>query len=322
VLVTSRSFSTGDLVLAAELTEAGCEILTGPSDHNLEVLRPLLASATSWIAGAGPVSADHLDAAPHLQIVARYGVGVEAVDLAAAADRGVVVTNTPGANSGAVADLAVALMLAALRDVASGDRGVRAGRWTVRRTRELGQLTIGIVGLGRIGRGVAARLSGFGCTFLGHDPWVSSAELERLGIEGVSLEDLARRSDVITLHAPGDAVLVDASFLARVRSHLILVNTARASLVDEAAVADALRAEKLRAYATDVLGSEAGSHGSPLLADDLADRTLFTPHAGAQTVEAVDQMGRGAVDAVLAHLRGEQPPNLVRPLEAAPKGAA
>ena len=175
MLVTSRSFSSGDLDLAGELTGAGCSSLTGPSDHDLEALRPLLASATAWVAGAGPVTADHLDAAPNLQIVARYGVGVEAVDLAAAAERGVLVTNTPGANSGAVADLAVALILAALRDVAAGDRGVRAGRWAVRRTRQLGQLTVGIVGLGRIGREVAARLSGFGSTLLGYDPWVPQA---------------------------------------------------------------------------------------------------------------------------------------------------
>ena len=111
-------------------------------------------------------------------------------------------------------------MLAALRDVTAGDRGVRAGRWAVRRTRELGRLTVGIVGLGRIGRGVAARLSGFGCTVLGRDPWVPVDELDRLGIESVDLPELARRSDVITLHAPGDAVLVDADFLGRTRSNL------------------------------------------------------------------------------------------------------
>ncbi|GAB2577863.1 NAD(P)-dependent oxidoreductase [Microlunatus antarcticus] len=321
VLVTSRSFSSGDLDLAGEVTAAGATIVTGPSDHDLETLRPLLATATAWIAGTGPVTAAHLDAAPDLRVVARYGVGTEAVDLAAAAERGVLVTNTPGANSGAVADLAVALVLAALRDVVPGDRGVRAGRWDVRRARELGGLTVGIVGLGRIGRGVAARLAGFGSPLLGCDPWVPPAELERLGIEGVDLDDLARRSDVVSLHAPGDAVLVDAAFLEITRPGLVLVNTARAALVDEAAVADALRAGRLGAYASDVLASEAGDHASPLLAEDLADQTLFTPHAGAQTVEAVDQMGRGAVDAVLACLRGEQPPNLVRP-PAAPEGDA
>jgi D-3-phosphoglycerate dehydrogenase len=322
VLVTSRSFSSGDLDLTAELAAAGCRVVTGPPDHDLEVLRPLLATVTAWVAGTGPVTAEHLDAAPGLQIVARYGVGVDAVDLAAAAARGVVVTNTPGANTGAVADHALALMLAALRDVAPGDRAVRAGRWAGgRRSRQLGQLTVGIAGLGRIGREVATRLGGFGSTLLGYDPWVPQQELDPLGVESVSLDELARRSDVLTLHAPGDSVLVDASFLAQTRSHLVLVNTARAGLVDEAAVAQALRADRLRTYAADVLGSEAGDHDNPLLADDLVDRTLFTPHAAAQTVEAVDQMGRGAADAVLAQLRGEQPTHLVPPPQPTPGGA-
>ena len=320
VLVTSRSFSSGDLDLAGELTVAGCEILTGPPDHDLEMLRPMLSSATAWVAGTGPVTAAHLDAAPDLRLVARYGVGVEAVDVTAAAERGVLVTNTPGANTGAVADLAVALMLAALRDVTAGDRQVRAGQWTVRRTRELGSLTVGIVGLGRIGRQVAARLRGFGSILLGHDPWVSPEQQELLGIRLVDLDELARHSDLVTLHAPGDAVLIDASFLALAKPHLVLVNTARGGLVDEAAVADALRAGSMRTYATDVLRSEADGRVSPLLADDLADRTLFTPHAGAQTVEAVDQMGRGAVDAVLALLRGERPANLVLPSGRRPEG--
>ena len=273
------------------------------------------------MAGTGPVTADHLDAAPNLQIVARYGVGVDAVDLAAAAERGVLVTNTPGANSGAVADLAVALMLAALRDVTAGDRGVRTGRWTVRRTRQLGQLTVGIVGLGRIGREVASRLNGFGSTLLGYDPWVPQEELDRLGIERVDLDELARRSDVITLHAPGDAVLVDASWLGLTRPQPGAGQHRSGGPRRRAAVADALRAGRLRTYASDVLGSESGGQDNPLLADDLVDHTLLTPHAGAQTVEAVDQMGRGAVDAVLAHLRGERPPNLVPLPQRAPEGA-
>ena len=321
VLVTSRSFSSGDLDLAGELAAAGCEVVTGPSDHDLAVLAPLLASATAWIAGTGPVTAAHLDAAPGLRIVARYGVGVDAVDLAAAADRGIVVTNTPGANTGAVADHAVALMLAALRDIAAGDRSVRAGDWSVRRTRQLGGLTVGVVGLGRIGRQVVARLSGFGSTLLGYDPWVESEAAERIGVQLVELDELVRRSDIVTLHTPGEQVLVDVRLLTLTGPGTILVNTARAALVDEEAVAAALRQERLRTYATDVLGSEAGSRENPLLTADLADRTLFTPHAGAQTVEAVDAMGRGAVDAVLAQLRGDSPPHLVTLPDPAAGGA-
>ncbi len=323
MLVTSRSFSSGDLDLAGELRAAGCTLRTGPADHDLDRLRPLLAEATAWIAGAGRVTAEHLDAGPGLRLVARYGVGTEAVDLAAAAARGIQVTNTPGANSGAVADHTLALILAALRDVPAGDRGVRAGRWQVRRTRQLGALTVGVVGLGRIGREVVARLAGFGSAVLAFDPWVPAAELERLGVRGVALAELADGSDLVTLHAPGERRVADAGFLARLRPEAILVNTARAALVDEPAVADALRHGRLGGYATDVLGSESGGGGEsggaehPLLAADIADRTVFTPHAAAQTVEAVDGMGRGAVDSVLALLRGDQPPNLVPLPEAA-----
>ncbi len=313
-LVTSRSFSTGELDLEAELTDAGYRVERGPSDHDLTKLQPLLARAEAWIAGTGPVSEAHLDAAPGLRVLARYGVGTDAVDLAAAARRHIVVSNTPGANTGAVADHTVALILAALRDVSAGDRGVRAGDWTVRRTRELGELSVGIVGLGRIGRAVATRLGGFGSPLLGFDPYVGEDEITALGVEPVGLSELARRSDVVTLHLPAAAVVVDAGFLALLRPSAILVNTARAGLVDEAAVARALRADRLHYYATDVLGSETAVDDPkehPLLAADLRGATVFTPHAAAQTVEAVDRMGRGAVDAVLAVRRGEPPPHLV-----------
>jgi D-3-phosphoglycerate dehydrogenase len=310
VLVTSRSFSSGNQDLLAELMMAECSVIAGPPDHDLDTLAPLLAQAAYWIAGPGPVTRRHLDAAPNLRLIARYGVGTEAVDLATANARGVLVTNTPGANTGAVADLAVGLMLAALRDIPTGDRNIRAGDWRVRRSRQLGQLTVGIVGLGRIGREVTARLRGFGSTVLGHDPFVSAEQIRMLPLALVSLAELARRSDVVTLHLPGGQTLVNSTFLALLKSSAILVNTARANLVDETAVAEALRTGHLHRYAADVLG---GGHGklNPLLADDLRDRTVLTPHAGAQTVEAIDRMGRGAVDAVLAVMHGEQPANLV-----------
>src|ERR1700749_2849398 len=163
VLVTSRSFSTGTQDLVERLRAAG---------HDLAALDEPLGRAVGWIAGTGPVTAEHLRRAPQLRVVARYGVGVDAVDLVAAAARGVVVTNTPGANSDAVADHALALLLARLRDVPCGDRRVRRGDWSARRGRELGSLTVGVLGFGRIGRGVARRLAGFGATVLAHDPFL------------------------------------------------------------------------------------------------------------------------------------------------------
>ncbi|HYP44120.1 MAG TPA: NAD(P)-dependent oxidoreductase [Propionibacteriaceae bacterium] len=316
VLVTTRSFSSGTFAATAALQEAGLEVITGPSDHDLAQLRPLLAEAVAWIAGTGPVTAEHLDAAPKLRLVARYGVGVEAVDLEAAAQRDVAVTNTPGANSSAVADHALALILAALRRITSGDRGVRAGDWRVQRSHELGNLSVGLVGLGRIGRGVVQRLSGFGCEVLGHDPGLDEDELRSIGVQSVTLTELAARSDVVSLHAPGEQTLIDTDWLAGAKRGLVLVNTARAQLVDEAAVARALAEERLSAYATDTLSTEPGigeAEASPLLAEGLRDLTVFTPHIGAQTVEAVNEMSRGAVAAVLALVSGGALPNLVSP---------
>lgn len=308
--MTSRSFSSGDLDLVAELEAAGCAVRTGPADHDLERLAPLLADAVAWVAGTGPVTSAHLDAAPYLRVVARYGVGTDAVDLEAAAAHDVLVTNTPGANSEAVADLALALTLAALRDVVPGDRGVRAGTPTVTRGRELGSLTAGVVGFGRIGRGVARRLSGFGSRVLAYDPYLAPDAEVAPAVLVADLGELVARSDVVSLHAPGEETLVDAALLGRFRPHAVLVNTARAALVDEAAVAAALREGRLARYAADVLDDDGA--GGALLADDLAAVTVFTAHAGAHTVGAVDAMGRGAVDAVLAVLADRTPPNLVR----------
>ncbi|MFD3443517.1 NAD(P)-dependent oxidoreductase [Microbacteriaceae bacterium 4G12] len=308
VLATSRSFSSGSVDLVARLAAAGHSVRTGPPDHDLDALRPLLADADAWIAGTGPVTAAHLDAAPRLRVIARYGVGYEAVDVPAAAERGIAVTNTPGANSAAVADHAVGLMLAVLRGIAEGDRRVRAGDWRVLRGRELGSLRVGFVGFGRIGQGVATRLSGFGTRIAVHDPWVGDDVLEAIGAARLDLADLPAECDLVTLHSPGGGTVVDAGWLAGARPGLVLVNTARPELVDEAAVTVALRSGALGGFAADTLAGDTRGDASPLLAADLADRVVVTPHLGAQTVEAVDGMGGIAVDNVLAVLAGGEPP--------------
>jgi len=312
ILVTSRSFSDGDLDLVARATHAGHRIMRGPSHHDLAEMRPLLHGADAWIAGTGPVTGEHLAAAPKLKIIARYGVGYEAVDLDAAAARGIPVTNTPGANANAVADHALALILAALRTIPDGDRRVRAGDWSVRRGRELGAATVGIVGFGRIGQGVAKRLSGFAPRILASDPFLPADVVRGAGAEPVDLDELFRTADVITLHAPGGQRLVDADRLAGVRTGTLLVNTARADLVDEAALASALRDGTLAAYAADTLDGDTAAGDSPLLAADLADRVIVTPHLAAQTTQAVDNMGSVSLDDVIAVLRGDEPAHPVR----------
>ncbi|MBO0979610.1 NAD(P)-dependent oxidoreductase [Microbacterium sp. SD291] len=313
ILATSRSFSDGDLDLIERARAAGHEIVRGPAHHDLGELAPLLAAADGWIAGTGPVTDEHLAAAPGLRVIARYGVGTESVDLAAAERRGIPVTNTPGANADAVADHALALMLAALRFIPDGDRRVRAGDWAVRRGRELGAATVGIVGFGRIGQGVARRLSGFGSRVLAADPYLPADRIAELGAEPVDVDDLFRTADVITLHAPGGQRLVDAERLDGIRPGTVLVNTARPDLVDERALAAALRDGRLGAYAADTLDGDTAASASPLLDADLAERVIVTPHLGAQTTQAVDNMGSMSLDDVLAVLAGRAPAHPVVP---------
>lgn len=311
ILATSRSFSDGDIDLVARAQAAGHEIVRGPAHHDLDELAPLLQSAHAWIAGTGPVTDAHLAAAPHLKVIARYGVGTEAVDILAAHARGIPVTNTPGANADAVADHALGLMLATLRTIPDGDRRVRQGDWSVRRGRELGAATVGIVGFGRIGQGVARRLRGFGSRVTAADPYFPADRIRDLGAEPMELDELFETADIITLHAPGGQRIVDAARLTTMRPGTVIINTARPDLIDEQGVAAALRDGSLAGYAADTLDGDTAASDSALLAGDLANRVIVTPHLGAQTTQAVDNMGSLSLEDVLAVLAGDEPRFLV-----------
>ena len=307
VVVTSRSFAIADQAPQHDLESAGLVVRRADTRHDPDELAEVLADAGAWIAGTSPVTDELLALAPRLRVLARYGVGFDAVDIPAATRRGVWVTTTPGANSEAVADLALALLLDAVREVSLGVAGVARGDWSLRVGRELGSLTVGVLGFGRIGQAVARRLLAFGATVVAADPLLAESP-----VEGVDLvdDDALDDCDVVTLHAPGGQVLLDADRLARMRSGMVLVNTARGDLGDEQAMADAVRAGRVSTYACDTLTSEHGlGDSSPLLAPDLAERVLITPHIGGQTVEAVARMGQLAVANVLAVLRGEVPPH-------------
>lgn len=302
IVVTSRSFGTGRADPGAWLEERGYRVERGDHRHDPETLRPLLSRAVAWIAGASPVTHELVDLAPHLRVLARYGVGVDAVDRAALAGRGITLTNTPAANSDAVADHAVGLMLAVLRHILEGDRALRNGDPPPQPGRELGSCTVGLLGFGTIGRGVGRRLLGFGAGVLAHDPFVETS-----GHDGVVLTDLgrlARDSDVLSLHCPPAArPVVDGPFLRQMAPGAVLVNTARAELVDEPAVAEALHAGRLAAGAFDVLSAE-DTGASPLLH---APNVLVTPHIAGHTVDAIDRMGTTAAADVVRVLASEPP---------------
>lgn len=307
VLVTSRSFSQGSVDTASRLEAAGFDILTAAHHHDLAELATLLPDAVAWIAGTGQITHEHIALAPNLRIIARYGVGTDAVDVEAAEDAGVLVSNTPTANSESVADLALALLLSSLRKIPVGDRAVRRGDWSAIRGREIGSLTVGIAGYGRIGRSVASKILALGGSVIAYDPFVRSDERVTM------VDDFAALAacDAVSLHAPGGQQLITAEWLAAA-SGMALVNTARGDLVDEHAVASALSSGALASYAADTLDSEKNPDAvSPLLAPDLADLVTITPHLGAQTIDAVDRMSIGTTDDVLLALSGVAPRNPV-----------
>jgi D-3-phosphoglycerate dehydrogenase / 2-oxoglutarate reductase len=308
VLVTSRSFGSGAADPEAVLTSAGLRVVHGDPAHDLASLAEQLAAATGWVAGAAPIRAEHFDLAPALRIVARYGSGVDAVDLAAAAARGVIVTSTPGANAEAVAEHTLALILAGVRHLAEGDQAVRAGAAPRLLAQELSALTVGLVGLGHVGRAVARRLRALGATVAAADPEVDAAAFDQIGVRRCPLDELVATSDVISLHCPGGGPpVLDRDRLATVRTGALIVNTARAGVVDEAALADLLVAGRIGGAAIDVLSGP----DSPLLA---APHTILTPHTAGHTVQAVDRMGMtAAAEVVRVIVQGEPPHHPVRP---------
>jgi glyoxylate reductase len=258
-----------------------------------------------------------LDAAgPDLLIVANYAVGFDNIDVAACTRRGVLVSNTPDVLTETTADLTWALMLAAARRVAEGDRFLRTGQgWIWGPEMLLGQdvygKVLGIVGYGRIGRAVARRAIGFGMRVLYHDPAVTDADAGS-GVEPAGLDDLLAAADFVALHVNLTAEtrhLINAGRLARMKSTAVLVNAARGPIIDEAALADALERGQLFAAGLDVFEREPEIH--PRLRQ--SPRAVLVPHLGSATVQTRDAMGMLAVDNVLAALEGRRPPTLLNP---------
>jgi phosphoglycerate dehydrogenase-like enzyme len=306
VLVTPRSFRDGDPAVVARLEAAVDDVRWNDLGRSLTAaeLRERLEGVEGLLAGLDEIDASVFAAAPALRVVARYGVGVDRVDLRAAAAAGVVVTSTPGANAAAVAEWSVLLMLALCRPLIAADRAVREGGWPVLAGRELGARTVGLLGLGRIGTLVAERCAACCCAVIAHDPYVDRAPP---GVELVGAGELAARADVLSLHAPlTDATrgIVDRALLARLPEGAVLVNTARGELVDEEALAWALDHGPLAGAALDTLCEEPPRADHPLLG---RDDVIVTPHAAPHTAEATAAMGRLAVEDLLAVLEGRAP---------------
>jgi D-3-phosphoglycerate dehydrogenase len=306
VLVTPRSLTQAGLAAVAELEPlrtAGFELVTGPAGRlptEAELLE-LVPGCVGWLAGVEKIGADVLAAATELRVISRNGTGVDAVDLAAARRLGVRVERAVGANARGVAELTLALVLAALRQLPWSAATVRAGGWRRWPGREVAECRVGVVGLGAVGAVVAELCVAWGADVLACDPAVAPAAGSP--VRAVELDELLASSDVVTLHAPpppGGRPLLDAARLGTLPAGAVLVNTSRAALVDDDAVLAALCSGALSAYAVDAFETE-----PPELTDLLRhERVIATPHLGGYTGESVRRSTEQAVRNLLTVLEG------------------
>ncbi|MXW24042.1 MAG: phosphoglycerate dehydrogenase, partial [Chloroflexi bacterium] len=291
------------ILIADQIAEQGVAMLgddhevtvqTGMSED--ELVEAVADISALVVRSQTQVTARVIEAAPRLEVIGRAGVGVDNIELAAATARGVVVVNAPLANTMSATEHAFALMLAAARNVPRGDSTLREGRWERGRLQgvELAGHTLGVVGLGRIGSGVAIRARAFEMRVVAYDPFVSTERANSLGVELCSLEELLAESDFVTLHTAlheGTRGLIGVEQFKLMKPTAYLVNTARGALVDEQALYDAVTEGRLAGAAIDVFSEE------PAIGNILttSDRIVVTPHLAASTAEAQD---RAAVDTV------------------------
>ena len=311
------------VLLAEELSPATIEVFGDDADvrHVDGTDRAALLDAVSGadallVRSATQVDAEVFAAAKQLKVVARAGVGLDNVEVAAATAAGVMVINAPTSNIVSAAELAVTLILASLRNLGRADASVKAGRWERKQLTgvELLGKTVGVVGFGRIGQLVAERLSPFGVQLLAYDPYVSHTRAAELGARVVELDELMAEADVVTVHmpkTPETTGLIGAEQFALAKPSLHIVNAARGGLIDEDALYEALSTGRIAGAGLDVYTSE------PPASSETAQRLLelesitLTPHLGASTAEAQEKAGVAVAKSVRLALAGELVPDAV-----------
>ena len=309
LLVTPTSYGKNDPRLKTELEAVVGEVIyasTGKPLSSADLAR-LLPGIDGYIAGLDTIDKEALSTADKLQVIARYGVGYDNVDLAVARTKNIVVTNTPGANAASVAELALGLMLALARQIPTAAEAVRQGKYPRLNGVSLEGKTIGIVGLGSIGKKLALRLAGFECRIISFDPYADQKFACEHNISLVSLDELLPEADFLSLHLPlisETKGFVNKEFLSKVKKGAFLVNTARGEIIDEEALLEALENGTIRGVAMDAFAQEPVDPKNPLL---FMSQVIGTPHLGAQTDGATNTMGWMAFEECLAVLSGKEP---------------
>lgn len=311
-----------NILVATDLAESSLNILREANDAQLNLVTPTLnavreglQSAHALIARDG-ITVDRvlLDGAPHLQVVGHVGAGLNGIDMEAATERGIIVMNTPGTNAIAAGEHTIALMLALSRRLVAAHDSLKDGWWLLDRKRQVGtQLygkTLGLIGLGRVGRIVAQRCLAFGMTVLAYDPYLSEEQISDERILLVGLKELLGRSDFVSIHVAATretAGLINTATLAQMKPGARLINTSHGSVLDEDAVVAALKEGHLAGVAVDVYNEEP-PYNSPLVG---LDNVIHTPHIGDNTLEATQDLSLQIVHQVLDALRGKDYRNVV-----------
>ncbi len=316
ILITPRTFGTIDPEPLELLRNQGYELVLNPFDRLLteKEMMELIVDVDGVIVGLDPVTETVIKAAPKLKIISKYGIGVDNIAVDFATQQKIMVTNTPGANSLAVAELTMGLILDVARQISYSDRRLRQNQWGRYQGFELKGKTIGLVGTGQIGKEVAVRAKGFGMKITGHDlkpdyEWARTVEAVYL-----PLDELLSTADIVSLHLPltDDTYhLIGERELALMKKTAILINTARGGIVDEKALIQALEKKAIAGAGLDVYEQEPPTD-SPLRT---LDNVVLTSHIGAHTFEAISRMGRMAAENVVAGLSGQRPPYLLNAIQ-------
>lgn len=310
VLITSNSFGKFDEGPRQRMLSQGWELVNNRYHHimNEEEMMGEVPGVDAIILGSDTVSARVLERADKLKIISRYGVGLDNVDLEEAKRRGIKVTVTKNCNTEAVADYAIGLMLAVSRHICEVHDHLKTGNWIKETGIDLCHKTVGVFGLGAIGRQVVSRLQGFGCTILGYDKFIDEAYCKEQGIEVLTPDEIFKRADIITLHIPGNSDgthFINKRELELMKESAILINTARASLINEEDLLEVLRNKRIYGYGTDVFAQEPNMNP----AFTSLDNVVLSPHNAAVSVEAINKMSTTAVDHIMEYFQIEEQEN-------------
>lgn len=315
LLISARSFGRNDPRHMDTLNKLGFlihELREGENAEPEEVDR-LLPDIDAWIVSSYPIGTETLRHCKRLKVIVKHGVGVDNIDMDAASRHGVPVLNAPGTNHVPVADLAITHLLCFTRRIVQAHRSVQEGRWE----RFLGTgvygKTLGIIGVGRIGRAIAERARGFGIRCIGFDPYQDAAHFLESGIVRCeTLSGLLEESDFISINVPltnTTRSIVSYDAISHMRNHALIINTSRGKVVDEAAICHALDKKLIGGYATDVYENEP-PRDSPLLR---YDNVLFTPHVASYTEDSMRSLGESVIEGIKDIFAGRFPENILNP---------